>query len=350
MNSDEISFLKQHGIIYLHTIGTKTDTTVFLVSSKQYQSNFALTKIPKSRFDQQMIDLLISIDDPKMVHIFKYYEYNNYIYLLMEFCPFDLERQVKGMEKKVDITLNKYVTDVIYAVKSFHDKSLAHCHIKPSKFFIDKFGRIKIGDFLDSIICEEDNEDLKVETKRSKMYQSPEMIKNKKYNPFAADIWALGVTIYNIYTNKYPFQITDSVSLQTKIETGNFSKEEIADHYILEIVSKCLIPDPSKRFTIDQILNLSFFKPKLECSDQKILLQGLKFPSSKSVPAKQNSLTKHNSISPTPNYASPVSNSPKRLIFTPKCISPSCRGKPDARFNMVTRSSIRFFTPPFINS
>jgi len=54
-------------------------------------------------------------------------------------------------------------------------------------------------------------------------YISPEIVENKPYN-FAADIWSLGVILYEMCTLKPPFNARTLPSLAMKILGGKYRK------------------------------------------------------------------------------------------------------------------------------
>lgn len=47
---------------------------------------------------------------------------------------------------------------------------------------------------------------------------SPEILQKQAYNPKAADIWSLGIVLYKLLYNKYPFYGRDEFSLLQKIK------------------------------------------------------------------------------------------------------------------------------------
>lgn len=49
-------------------------------------------------------------------------------------------------------------------------------------------------------------------------YMSPEILQKQAYNPKAADIWSLGIVLYKLLYNKYPFYGRDEFSLLQKIK------------------------------------------------------------------------------------------------------------------------------------
>ena len=80
---------------------------------------------------------------------------------------------------------------------------ITHRDLKGSIIFLSNDHRVKIGDFGISKVAEQT-----VQASKSFVgtpyYLSPEMVEGKNYSA-KADIWALGVILYQLCTLKLPF-------------------------------------------------------------------------------------------------------------------------------------------------
>ena len=54
------------------------------------------------------------------------------------------------------------------------------------------------------------------------MYSDPDLQQKKSYCPFAADVWACGVTFYLILTGKWPFDGDYEVEFKARVLKGAF--------------------------------------------------------------------------------------------------------------------------------
>lgn len=273
MYESERQFFAQQDLQFEKIIAKGGYGTIFYVYNKIYHNNFALKKIPKEMFNQTEIDCLIRIDDPRIVSLFKYYHFQDSVYMLMEYCPSDLQKIVKNKTRMAPHEFKKIVYDTIAAVKACHDRNIAHCDIKPSNFMIDQYGRVKIGDFgLSSI---HNANPTSAEFKGTRLFMAPEIFHYEKYNPMASDIWALGVSLYFLATEKFPFFSKDVDGLIQRIKSGNYNDLLIRDDKLRDVIARCLEVDPRLRFTCAQLLDMPYFHEEEEDTRENIKLNRL---------------------------------------------------------------------------
>ena len=77
----------------------------------------------------------------------------------------------------------------------------------------------------------------------SLIFAAPEILQHKKYCPFKADIWALGITFYYMAVGTYPFKKKDIEDIRKAILFGelDFGTHKI-DHQIRFLINKMVIP------------------------------------------------------------------------------------------------------------
>ncbi|KAJ5097272.1 hypothetical protein N7456_007993 [Penicillium angulare] len=103
-------------------------------------------------------------------------------------------------------------------------------------------------------------------------YASPELLQSSSgvIHP-SVDIWALGVIVYTVVVGSRPFQDSFVPRIQANIIAGNWNEDavvgEITDQILrkdrqdaLELVKGCLEMDPSKRWTIRDVLECSWLR------------------------------------------------------------------------------------------
>lgn len=257
MDAKEVEFIKSHGIEPLDIIAHGGYGAVYLAFVPQYNRKFVLKKIDEEHFHQEEVVILGMVDNPRIVRMYKYFTYEKYHYMVMEYCPFDLMRYLETLGKPKKEVLFQIVQDIVLSIKACHEKKIAHCDIKPANFLVDSYGRVKISDFG---LASHYLKDAECSTfKGTRAYMAPEIFTDNFYDPLVSDIWSLGVTLYYISTNRLPFYSKDSQMLAKKIRKGNYVDTIVEDANLRNLIACCLIVDPQERATIDELLSMPYF-------------------------------------------------------------------------------------------
>ena len=176
-----------------------------------------------------------------IVQIYDYFNDGQYLFMIIEYCDKgNLMTVVKKQQKSSSLLANcnypsirKIMIEVLSALSYCHDvQHISHHDIKPSNILIDSFGRAKLCDFgisyfvethkiqtFDEEVIHDSNrhpsvwaeeKDAKQNTSGSLLFMSPQLLLcslngNKKYDMFAADMWAFGVTAFYLVSGKFPF-------------------------------------------------------------------------------------------------------------------------------------------------
>ena len=166
-------------------------------------------------FQKEIQNMILLRNEKNIVKIFDVYRQDNFVgdflkkkyleednavcfYIIMEFCEkgalYDPIFRPNFVIKEKD----KLAYQIINAVHSCYKERIAHRDLKPQNIFLDKDWNVKLGDFGLSDIFEYDGKDgLRV---GSLKYMCYEKILKRKHNPFKADLYSLGVILYELYT------------------------------------------------------------------------------------------------------------------------------------------------------
>jgi serine/threonine protein kinase len=94
-------------------------------------------------------------------------------------------------------------------------------------------------------------------------YASQEKLSCKPYN-YKRDIWALGVLLYEMMTFKMPFEANSMPLFTMKIARGNYNPISMYSKELKDIVSKCLLVDPDKRPSVNEILEMPIIQNRIK--------------------------------------------------------------------------------------
>ena len=266
---------------------------VYLATSTTYQCQFAVKvgiitendiikreKIKRS-FESEF-NALKKLDHPNIIRLYDYFDKDDLIFLVLEYCPNgsleDYIRESEEMEyceiysrsqarfsPQTNAVNDKNIyrfsfissmadkfkisVDIIKAIQYCHENNFAHRDIKTANILFDENGRPKIADFgLARFISDEERI---ITHEGTALFAAPELFKKNFYDPYKADIWALGVLLYRFFTFKFPFIGNDMKSLAKIIQ------EACLDFRLLmyvpsmkNIIQKMLQVDPSARISL----------------------------------------------------------------------------------------------------
>jgi serine/threonine protein kinase len=144
-------------------------------------------------------ELLAKLNHPHIVTIHDFGETGGLFYLVMEFVDGvnlrDLLLDGK-LEPKQALAI---VPPICEALQYAHEQGIVHRDIKPENLLLDRAGRIKIADFgIASLAGASD------EMAGTPVYMAPEQSNGSREVDSRADIYALGVVLYEMLTGERP--------------------------------------------------------------------------------------------------------------------------------------------------
>jgi serine/threonine-protein kinase len=173
------------------------------------------------------------------------------LYLVTEFVDgTDLARLVQGGALPADCVA-LVGARVAEALDYVHFNALLHRDVKPANVMVSRDGEVKLMDF--GIAKGEADHSL---TRAgmlvgSPSYMAPEVLAGEEAGP-AADIWALGVTLYELLTGEKPFRGKNTDELFAAIARGKFrsvrSRAPDCPRRVARAVERCLARKPAARF------------------------------------------------------------------------------------------------------
>jgi serine/threonine-protein kinase len=192
------------------------------------------------------------LNHPNIVHVYDIGEEQELAYIAMDY----LQGRHLGhfTSKKTLLPLKEVLgiaEQVADALDYAHKQSVVHRDIKPANIIYDsKAGAVKVTDF--GVACLTDSSKTKTGTVLgSPSYMSPEQVAGKRVDG-RADIFSLGVTLYQMVTGHLPFEADSLGSLMYKIANEAHPKPSKYRKGIpicaSRIINKCMQKDPARRY------------------------------------------------------------------------------------------------------
>merc|ERR1711874_428920 len=198
-------------LTWVATLGVGGFGRVELVTAGGNKIPFALKKMKKNEIQDQKQrqhilnekSVMKSCVSPFIVQLYQTYQDSKYLYMLMEPClGGELWTILRNSKRFTDSTARFYVACVILAFEYLHDKGIIYRDLKPENLLVDSSGYIKLTDF--GFSRKLNNGEQAWTFCGTPEYVAPEIITNKSHD-LRADIWSLGILVFELLTGAPPF-------------------------------------------------------------------------------------------------------------------------------------------------
>jgi len=190
------------------------------------------------RFTQEARALAL-LSHPNIVTIYDFGQAGGFYYLLMEYVDGVNLRQAMKAGRFTPAQALAVVPPVCEALQYAHEHGVVHRDIKPENLLLDREGRLKIADFgIAKMLNTEGGEVSASESQPAgtPQYMAPEQ-RAQEATDHRADIYSLGVVLYELLTGELPGRVLTRPSRRVQIDVR-----------LDEIVMRALEVKPELRF------------------------------------------------------------------------------------------------------
>jgi serine/threonine protein kinase len=263
---DEIATnLLQRGYEVLRLVGSGRYALAFELESHQYPEHFCAKVIDNSASQSGIgqyvyeaeVECLLSLTHPNIITVFDMFELEDLRYLILEFAEGgSLKEKFKEQTVIPSAELAVMGRQIIDALAYCHGQGIAHGDIKPANVLLDRYKRPKVADFGFGTRY---GPQASLKKCGTPSYMSPELLSGRAKDPFACDVWALGVMLYELVTGTRPFVSDRKRELLKEIAMTRVEVPKSVHPGLAEAIINMLSFDPRVRPTMAKLLELPCF-------------------------------------------------------------------------------------------
>ncbi len=223
-----------HGYLFEEALGSGSFGAVYRVSKagKKYAAKVLAETYILEEFKNEQNRITREIDVLKKVnseYLIKYQEDFSFVnefgiteyVIVMEYFPGKTLRNYMKNEKELEVLVSIFIK-ILCGVKELHNtiienEGIIHRDLKPDNIMVDDALNVKIIDYGLSKIVDFSSITSTGAQIGSPLYMSPEQLKDSKHIDYRADIYALGIILYELLTKNTPYKAITLPELLMKI-------------------------------------------------------------------------------------------------------------------------------------
>ncbi|XP_025908494.1 serine/threonine-protein kinase ULK3 [Nothoprocta perdicaria] len=179
----------------------------------------------------------------------------------MEFCAGgDLSRFIRARRSLPEKVVRVFLQQLACALKFLHDRNISHLDLKPQNILLSSLEKpqLKLADFgFAQYMSPWDEQHV---LRGSPLYMAPEMICCQQYDA-RADLWSLGVILYEALFGHPPFASRSFAELEEKIRSERVielpSRPRLSPE-CRDLLQRLLERDPLKRISFEDFFSHPF--------------------------------------------------------------------------------------------
>jgi serine/threonine-protein kinase len=198
------------------------------------------------------IKVQASLQHPNIAALHTAQRVNNQLLMIMEFVE---GSSLEGELRKGPIPLGKgidYISQALTALGYAHERGIVHRDIKPANMMVTPAGVVKLMDFGIAKIAADRRLTQTGRTMGSLYYMSPEQIQGATDLDGRADIYSLGVSLYEMVTRTRPFQGDSDYSIMAAHLGAHpvppIQLDPTLPAVLNDVILMAIAKDPNQRF------------------------------------------------------------------------------------------------------
>ncbi|XP_055832176.1 serine/threonine-protein kinase ATG1t isoform X1 [Solanum dulcamara] len=255
-------------------LGGGSSSTVWKAEQRTTGKVVALKQIDLLRLTRQLkncldceLSFLSSVEHPNIIRLFDFFQAENSIFLVLEFCAGgDLAAYIRNHGRVQEGVARKFVKQIVGAgLEVLRMHQIIHRDLKPENILLSTMENdpiLKIADFGLSRMLNPN--DLAETVCGSPFYMAPEILQFKKYDD-KVDMWSLGAILFELLNGYPPFRGRSNVRILQNIKASlrlPFSELILPQLHpgCVDLCSRLLSIDPEKRISFKEFCQHDFLK------------------------------------------------------------------------------------------
>lgn len=218
--------LERKGFVLCDLLGSGSYGSVFKARKSHGAREVAAVKVidrgKMSKAEEDNLYTEIALlkrlkEHPHIVHMIDFvYDAAN-IYIIMEYCGGgDLSKFIKARQRLPERACKRFLQQLASALKFLGEENVAHFDLKPSNILLTAAPSftLKLADF--GFAQKLSSGEEKRSIRGSPLYMAPEILMHRKYDA-KADLWSVGVILYEGLFGKAPYKSENMEELIEKV-------------------------------------------------------------------------------------------------------------------------------------
>ncbi len=159
--------------------------------------------------------------------VYDHFREGSYYHIVLEYVDgLSVEQLIAEQRYLPEEIALRICRDCCMALEYAHHRGVVHRDIKPSNILVSRAGQGKLVDFGIASVYGDEESTLTREgmTLGTPCYMAPEQFRNTRNVDYRADIYSLGVSLYEMLTGKRPFTGGMSVEAVQRIQRGRYPR------------------------------------------------------------------------------------------------------------------------------
>uniref|UniRef100_A0A915Q585 non-specific serine/threonine protein kinase n=1 Tax=Setaria digitata TaxID=48799 RepID=A0A915Q585_9BILA len=238
-----------------------------------------LRKIPNGHANvEQELRILKRVRHRNVIALRDFFRIDNKqkLYMIMEYCIGSMQQLLDGSkEKKLpECHAQYFFRQLCDGLSYLHSHGVIHKDIKPGNLLVALDGTLKISDFgVAEMLDTFQAEDWCTVVQGTPKFQPPEIVSgaSENYRGRKVDIWACGVTLYNMVSGEYPFEgdvimrLFDNIAKQPLKMPSSVQLSKPLEYLLTAMLDK----DPEKRMNMHDIRRCEWYMQKMNTYESR---------------------------------------------------------------------------------